>query len=215
MRKNYHIGEKFNNLLILEKSYRRTKHGKIMVKCLCDCGNKKEIQVSTILNGHSKSCGCIKNKPVHGGCAGYKKSPTYSSYQAMKSRCLNQNDPMFYLYGGRGISICDKWKNSFEEFQKDMGYRPANKTLERKNTNGNYEPCNCVWITAKDQARNRRTNKHFTVRGINGCLAFLCEHFGVPYERTRARLAAGNSVEDAFFKPYHSLRPLRQVCCQN
>ena len=83
----------------------------------------------------------------------------YPTWSAMLSRCNNHNSHIYEYYGGRGIKVCERWEKSFESFYKDMGDRPANKTLDRINNNGNYEPSNCKWSTPKEQANNRRNNK--------------------------------------------------------
>jgi len=96
---------------------------------------------------------------IHGNCINGKRTTEYSCWSAMKQRCLNQNNKFYYNYGGRGISVCDRWKDSFENFLADMGKRPKGKTLDRINNNENYEPSNCRWATRKEQSANRRNTK--------------------------------------------------------
>lgn len=122
---------------------------------LCTCCNKvctKRIDYALKL----KSCGCKKpDIPIKHGMS---KSSEYSIYQGMKNRCKNTNDKKYYLYGGRGIKVCDRWLESFENFFEDMGFKPNSCTLDRKNTNLGYSKENCKWATIFEQNNNKRNN---------------------------------------------------------
>lgn len=129
----------------------------------CNCG---EFFITSTGNLHSKntrSCGCFnreslsKRRTIHGHSVG--KSPTYLSWQGMKKRCLDLRHKHYSNYGGRGVTVCDRWMH-FENFLADMGKRPAGLTLERINNDGNYEPSNCKWATWKEQAQNKRSRKN-------------------------------------------------------
>ena len=136
------------------------------VLCKCDCGNEKILFLDAIKRGTTKSCGCLRKesttdfnrrtKKVHGHRQ-TKNTKTYTTWLSMKQRCLNPNHTFYSYYGGRNITICDRWKSSFKNFLEDMGERPEGKTLDRINSNGNYEPNNCKWSTSKEQISNRRT----------------------------------------------------------
>lgn len=125
-----------------------------VAKCECHCGNIFTVKLSHLRNGNTKSCGCQKygHRTTHGLC----RSDAYSSWCAMKARCMNVNHAHYDNYGGRGIVICDQWM-SFENFHKDMGERPIGTTLDRIESDGNYELSNCRWASWHTQRINRRS----------------------------------------------------------
>lgn len=131
------------------------------VLCRCRCGVEKWVHISNLTSGKTLSCGCDKHRKASENLTkhGMFGTPTYSTWSSMMTRCFNKNSKSFNNYGGRGVSVCDRWKK-FEHFLEDMGEKP-NKgiSIERINNNGNYEPGNCVWATAKEQNRNRRNTK--------------------------------------------------------
>lgn len=133
-----------------------------------------------IKHGHS---------PKHG-----KLSPTYQSWSAMKQRCLNPNSADYFRYGGRGIQICDSWRE-FEAFLRDMGERPEGATLDRVDVNGNYEPGNCRWATCKQQGRNRRDNRLLAYNGKTQTLTEWAEEIGISRTSLTSRLSQGWSLE--------------------
>lgn len=124
--------------------------------CLCSCGNLRIVRLANIKNGHSTSCGCklIGSLTKHGHTPRGSRTRTYITWSNMIQRCTYPDNDNYHRYGGRGISICQRWI-MYENFLSDMGLRPKGKTLDRINNNGNYEPSNCKWSTPKEQAQNR------------------------------------------------------------
>jgi len=148
--------KRFGKLIAIEPTDKR-KRKYIVWKCKCDCGNFTEV-ASGDLN-KTKSCGCLLKEPkifIHGHTCNGKSSPTFKSWESMKQRCFNSKNHKYPIYGGRGIKVCDRWKDSFKNFLDDMGERPKGKTLDRINPDGNYEPLNCRWATNLEQRHNRR-----------------------------------------------------------
>jgi hypothetical protein len=125
------------------------------------------------------------------------RTPTYRAWESMKRRCTNPAHQHYASYGGRGIDFCVAWKQ-FSTFLADMGDRPPNRTLERRDNNGSYEPGNCYWATAKQQARNRRSSVLIEFQGRTQPVAAWCEELGLTYYTVLARLKAGYSPEIAF-----------------
>lgn len=155
-----HIGEKFNHLTVIDAVF---KHPNSWFIVLCDCGNTKEIRVSNVKSGKTKSCGCKKKEllsasnTTHGG----SNNKLYAVYQAMKARCYNVNNKKYKRYGGRGISVCGDWLCRFESFRDWAllnGYKEG-LTIERIDNDGNYIPDNCKWIPPEDQYKSKTNAK--------------------------------------------------------
>lgn len=147
------IGERYGRIVVMSVPSK----GRLIVKC--DCGNEKNVPLGSLTMGHVQSCGCLaldilrNRNRVHDHAARDTKNPTYISWSNMICRCNNPNRQFWHRYGGRGIEVCKKWK-WFPNFLEDMGPRPHGHTLDRIDSNKNYEPSNCRWAPSKTQARN-------------------------------------------------------------
>lgn len=194
----------YGRLTIL--SFEKIIQGRAYWKCVCKCGNIKVASANSLRTGGIKSCGCLSLESslynikkattlIHGACSNNKFTRTYTTWKTMKQRCLNPKNTSFYRYGGRGIKICKRWLD-FTNFILDMSERPLNKTLDRINTNGNYNKKNCQWATPKEQCRNTRKNTIVKIFGEKLCLAAAVEKYGkVSYKKVIYRLKIGWSVE--------------------
>lgn len=164
-------GQRYGRLTVAARAD-NTPKGKAQWKCTCDCGGEIIAVGWHLESGNTASCGCLQRertgssneaRAIHGHSRhkrgeAVKTSPEYRSWKAMLERCRNPNAPNYYLYGGRGIGVCEQWQgpNGFPQFLRDMGERVSGYTIDRIDGDGNYEPGNCRWATAKQQSRNRR-----------------------------------------------------------
>ena len=198
--------KKFGRLLVLyaaEHNPKRKKKEKYWT-CLCDCGTIKDINGYSLRVGDTKSCGCyvkerIKNQNLSHGMVNSKE---YKSWLHMKYRCLNKNSKKYKIYGGRGIKVCDKWINSFEEFLKDVGFAPSSiHTLDRIDVNGNYEPSNCRWATPLEQSANKRNTIYIEYENELVPMCTLARILGINYKYFWKLYTKDNlSVEDIIIK---------------
>jgi hypothetical protein len=131
--------------------------------CQCDCGATKEIAGSSLSYGLTRSCGCLAREMRGERSPRFKHGRTgtreYMTWQNMLKRCYVTDHKDFENYGGRGIAVCQRWRDSFADFLEDVGPRPEGKTLDRRNNDGNYEPSNCRWATPAEQANNQRPKR--------------------------------------------------------
>jgi len=159
-------GNKYGRLTVINRV--ANKGGSAIWRCLCECGNNKDVIGKNLRTGGTKSCGCIRIEMAGARLRthGLRKSPSYTSWACMKGRCQNKNDWDYSYYGGRGITVCDRWQ-SFEEFYSDMGERPEGLTIERIDNNKGYFPENCKWATRSEQTRNARKHTKTGIVGVH------------------------------------------------
>lgn len=200
MRKFSLVGQRFGKLVVVEPSYKRSNHR--TWRCQCDCGKFITTPTSgTLRRGNTTSCGCSRgiSNTKHGHARRGEFSSEYSSWAGMLARCRDPKHVSFRHYGGRGIVVCDAWRDSFETFLADMGRRPSAKhSLDRKNNDGNYEPGNVRWSTELEQAQNTSNVRLIEYRGEIMSIAAWSRRLGLRRETINYRLNHGWSVEDAF-----------------
>ncbi len=157
-------GMKFGKLTLIKRSHLSKNRSWIWL-CRCDCGAEKSILGVSLTNGHTISCGCYrseatsKHKTIHGNATRTLRTKEYRIWIGMISRCGNTSDKSYEDYGGRGITVCPEWRESFGSFLSAMGKCPEGLSIDRINNNEGYFPGNCKWSTSKEQAANRRTRR--------------------------------------------------------
>lgn len=197
------LGDRFGRLVVIGPA--KDVHNKIHYRCLCDCGVEKDVPGYSLLSGDAKSCGCYKNEVLRDRVVthGLSRTRTYQIWCAMKQRCYDTKSESYGRYGGRGISICERWRESFENFLADMGTCPSKKhSIDRTDTDGNYEPGNCRWATAKVQGNNTRRNVRFEYMGEMKTISEISDIVGIPYRTIYYRIFSyGWTPEKAYSTP--------------
>lgn len=190
-------GKRFGRLLVVCRDSKSTNRQTVWA-CKCDCGNEVLVSHGSLTTGNSKSCGCLRADTVramrlsHGHRTGRRRSPEYTVWQCIKERCYNPRNKRYGDYGGRGISVCKRWLDSFEHFLSDIGPRPSSEhSIERRDNSGNYDPENCVWATRRQQGRNKRNNIRLKLDGETHTLVEWGEIKGIPYSTLHYRVRKG------------------------
>lgn len=196
-------GQKFNYLTAIKfVEYNKQSHN-CMWLFKCDCGKDVILSKSNVKTGHTKSCGCYNQKVASERLTTHNKTNTkvYRTWSNMKRRCYDKNNKAYIRYGNKGITVCDRWLKSFENFYEDMGEPPTTKhTIDRIDNNGNYEPSNCRWATQKQQNRNYSRNIDITINNKTHCLMEWCEIYNRPYDLVRQR------IKKLGWNPIHALQ---------
>ena len=207
-------GQKFGRLVVMGMSNKRGDNNRVYWDCLCECGNIIKSLSFNLKNGGVRSCGCLRREKVgkinlvHG--FGRRKSKFISEYHIYKSmifRCLNSNNSAFFNYGGRGIQVCQRWLNSFEDFLEDMGPRPGPEySIDRIDNNGDYCPENCRWATKIEQANNTRVNVRKVFNNEEMTITQWGRKLNIRVKVLESRFKMGWSIERAFTTPVRKMR---------
>lgn len=171
-------------------------------QCLCACGTLKQYRLSSLRSGDTQSCGCLMREISSAVNGKHRRcgTPEYRAWASMLARCLSSTHHAFRHYGGRGISICERWEK-FENFLTDMGLKPSTKhSLDRIDNSGNYEPSNCRWATWAEQANNKRSCHMITIGQTTDTLINWCRNYGISYNCVQARLRLGWDINTALTK---------------
>ncbi len=191
-------GKTFGRLFVLEFKFHRK--GKSYWLCRCECGRETTVSAGNLRSGHTQSCGCLRNEETsrrrlkHGRA----DSRLYNIWRAMIQRCHKPDSHAYDDYGARGITVCKRWRSSFQNFLADVGEPPtARHSLDRVDNDKGYLPANCKWATRHTQARNKRSNHLVTFDGETKCLTEWAETTGLKQSTIRERLRRGWPVERA------------------
>ncbi len=187
-------GEQIGRLTVVRRAPDRIIRQYI---CQCSCGRVRMLTSDALKRGHTRSCGCLRKELLgkRSRRHGLSQTKAYFCWKHMLDRCYKSTHPNYQNYGARGITVCDRWRDSLDNFIADMGQPPDAHTLDRTNNNGNYEPDNCKWRTYTQQNRNLRSNTLLTFNGKTQCLSAWSEELGIHIQTLMQRRKKGWPVE--------------------
>lgn len=200
------IGQRFNRLVVIEYAG-LSNQNQAKWLCRCDCNNEVSVEAGSLKTGNTQSCGCLNRELIRSRKSrlthGMRNSLEYSTWCSIKRRCYNPNQENYERYGGKGIRMCARWLNSFENFYEDMGPKPThNHTIERKDSSKDYSPDNCIWLPSRYQSKNRRTVIKIKYQGKEMILKDWARELGMNYITLYYRIIKqGLPPEIAFTKP--------------
>lgn len=197
-------GERFGMLVAVSIAKRSSSSTRVYWNCICDCGGKRIVSNDHLRNGDTTDCGCTRKHISHWNKHGMYNTRLYRIWSLMKERCYNSKRKEYPNYGGRGICVCEEWKESkqFIEWALKNGYSDE-LTLDRVDNNGDYCPDNCRWVSQKEQMRNTRSNHYVSFRDRTIPLTQLAEENGLTYAQLYKRLKLGWAIEKAISEPIH------------
>lgn len=203
-------GQTFGRLTVISYAGKSTSK-RCLWRCRCKCGNETVLLSASLGEGRTQSCGCltrqrtVERNTIHN----LTGSAEHNVWMAMLRRCSDSKQRCFSSYGGRGITVCDRWKDSFQNFLEDMGERPSkHHSIEREDNDGHYCPENCVWALPDKQSRNTRRTRMLTHDGKTMCLSDWAKEAGISKVTLSDRLKAGWSVSKALQKKVTKARLL-------
>lgn len=209
----YKVGDKVGRLTILRDYSERVENGRMyrFMDVICDCGEKRKVLYANLIKpSHTTSCGCVQKEvrstaSLTHGHSGEHRTQTYRAWEAMKYRVANPSSKDYENYGGRGITVCDRWLEKgrgFQNFLEDMGVCPETYSIDRIDVNGNYTPENCRWADIMTQAYNKQNTYRVTYKGEQVTMRDLAILTGISYDTLYARIHDnGWSVEKAVETP--------------
>ena len=204
------LGQVFGRWTVVDAT-RVSGDGKVSVLCLCECGAERLVGLRVLNTGRSKSCGCYAaemsavRKTTHSG----SYSAEYSIWRGIMKRCNNPECACYPGYGGRGVTVCDRWLK-FENFIEDMGVRPSTDlSIERRDNDGPYAPWNCYWATSLEQNNNTRGCRPREMDGKSQTVAQWAREYGIPEGTLRQRLKREWTLRDALTIPVGSIENIR------
>lgn len=200
-------GQRFGLLTVIERA--GSAEGFALWKCRCDCGREIIVAGNKLRAGRKNCCPSAEHKSARRISLTVEYKSEYQSWRKMRDRCNDPNHKAYLNYGGRGITVCDRWK-VFRDFMLDMGRKPHPRyTIEREDVNGNYEPANCKWIARADQGRNKRNSVFVTYNGKRILLIDLVEDLGLSRSTVYGRLKGGWTLAQAIALPLAITKPRR------
>lgn len=203
------IGECYGRLAV--RSYAGLLHGRSAWLTQCQCGNQKVATRDDLRSGAVTSCGCLRKEKRQALAAAINKShglygtEMHGIWRSMLARCQTPTHIGYAYYGGRGVKVCERWMD-LTNFIADMGHRPAGKSLDRINPDGDYEPGNCRWASVTEQNRNKRTNRNLTLNGRTQCIAEWARELGVTHGAITWRKKQGWNDERTLTTPFRRSR---------
>jgi hypothetical protein len=197
-------GQRFGRLEVISPAF-KDKRNQWHWSCKCGCGNTKTISGRSLVNGNTRSCGCLHSEKIRKLMTkhGFSKTRLEQVRNDMQKRCYNPKRSSYKWYGGRGITVCEEWRTnpaSFYTWAIESGYE-EHLTIERIDVNGNYCPENCKWVTQKEQKNNQRSNHLITYKGKTRTMAKWSEITGISYSTLRSRQRSGWSDEKTIETP--------------
>lgn len=206
---DYLLGQKQNALtavdIVIRPSLKKQGQNQTVIKCLCDCGNTTYLLPYQFIRQDIKSCGCYRSRTPYNATHKQSRTPLYHIWETMRLRCSAPNNQKYYMYGARGIKVCDEWQNDFIAFQEwalNNGWRKG-LSIDRIDNNKGYAPDNCRWVTRKVQQRNTRRNIFITYQGKTQTLVEWCEELNLNYKTINNRISSGWDKVRALTEPIH------------
>jgi len=203
-------GMRFGRLVAMRQIPQTGKTKNARWLCQCDCGAQHEANSSSLLRGLIRSCKCLAHELTSQRTAKHRmsRSVEWTTWQNMKSRCYNPRETAYHHYGGRGIRVCDRWLESFENFFDDMGIRPSDAhSIDRIDVDGDYSPGNCRWATRSEQAKNRRPESSIEIDGVCNTLTWWADFTGINKQTIHERIKRGVVGHELIEKPKPRKKP--------